>query len=165
MSSESSQPSGAVYLSAVYAGWGDYQRLLVEAVAPLTPDHLSLRAAPTLLSIGEIAAHIIAARVVWFHRVMGEGSVSLAPMGAWDDENNPPKLNAADLERGLERTWDMIADALDGWTTNDFSADFEWRGQRRTRQWIIWHLIEHDLHHGGEISLTLGQYGLRAPDL
>ena len=25
-----------------------------------------------------------------------------------------------------------------------------------TRQWVIWHLIEHDVHHGGEISLTLG---------
>ncbi|HEX4716084.1 MAG TPA: DinB family protein [Ktedonobacteraceae bacterium] len=29
-----------------------------------------------------------------------------------------------------------------------------------TRQWIIWHVIEHDLHHGGEISLILGTHGL-----
>jgi hypothetical protein len=34
-----------------------------------------------------------------------------------------------------------------------------------TRQWVIWHLIEHDLHHGGEISLTLGMYGLVAPEI
>jgi uncharacterized damage-inducible protein DinB len=34
-----------------------------------------------------------------------------------------------------------------------------------TRQWVIWHLIEHDLHHGGEISLTMGMYRLKAPDL
>ena len=34
-----------------------------------------------------------------------------------------------------------------------------------TRQWVIWHLIEHDLHHGGEISLTLGMHGLPAPNL
>ena len=26
-------------------------------------------------------------------------------------------------------------------------------------------LIEHDLHHGGEISLTLGRHGLAAPAL
>jgi len=30
---------------------------------------------------------------------------------------------------------------------------------------VIWHLIEHDLHHGGEIALTLGLHGLAAPDL
>ncbi len=165
MSSETDQPEGAVYLSAVYNGWGAYQRMLVEAVAPLTPDHLSLRAAPTLRSIGELAAHVISARVVWFHEVMGEGADHLASMRAWGDESPPHKLNAADLERGLERTWDMISDALDNWTTDDLSEEFERRGERITRQEIIWHVIEHDLHHGGEISLTLGQHGLRAPDL
>ncbi len=25
--------------------------------------------------------------------------------------------------------------------------------QTYTRQWVIWHLIEHDLHHGGELPL------------
>jgi len=27
------------------------------------------------------------------------------------------------------------------------------------------HVLEHDLHHGGEIALTLGTNGLPAPDL
>ncbi|HVB25083.1 MAG TPA: DinB family protein, partial [Ktedonobacteraceae bacterium] len=34
-----------------------------------------------------------------------------------------------------------------------------------TRQWVIWHLIEHDVHHGGEISFILGMHGLAAIDL
>jgi len=34
-----------------------------------------------------------------------------------------------------------------------------------TRQWVVWHLIEHDLHHGGEVSLMLGMQGLAAPDI
>src|SRR5579859_7261196 len=165
MSSESSQPEGAVYLSAVYAGWGEYQRMLVKAVTPLTPVHLSLRAAPNLRSIGEIAAHIVSARVVWFHEVMGEGPDHLAPMIPWGREGDVSKRNAAELELGLERSWDMITDALDRWTTDDLSAEFERRGEPLTRQAIIWHVIEHDLHHGGEISITLGQHGLRAPDL
>lgn len=25
---------------------------------------------------------------------------------------------------------------------------------------IIWHVLEHEIHHGGEISLVLGQHGL-----
>ena len=29
----------------------------------------------------------------------------------------------------------------------------------------IWHIIEHDLHHGGELSFSLGMHGLTAPDL
>jgi len=27
-------------------------------------------------------------------------------------------------------------------------------------QWIIWHMIEHDIHHGSEISTILGVHGL-----
>jgi hypothetical protein len=27
---------------------------------------------------------------------------------------------------------------------------------------MIWHLIEHDLHHGGELSFTLGMHRLTA---
>ena len=34
-----------------------------------------------------------------------------------------------------------------------------------SRSWVIYHVLEHDLHHGGEISLILGMNGLRAPDL
>jgi hypothetical protein len=25
-------------------------------------------------------------------------------------------------------------------------------GYELSRQWVIWHVIEHDLHHGGELS-------------
>jgi len=34
-----------------------------------------------------------------------------------------------------------------------------------SRQWVIWHLIEHDLYHGGELSLTLGMHNIPALDL
>ncbi|HEY6285010.1 MAG TPA: hypothetical protein VIX20_05065 [Ktedonobacteraceae bacterium] len=34
-----------------------------------------------------------------------------------------------------------------------------------SRQWVIWHVIEHDLHHGGELSFSLGAHNLAAPDL
>jgi hypothetical protein len=30
---------------------------------------------------------------------------------------------------------------------------------------IIWHVIEHDRHHGGELSFSLGMHGLAALDI
>jgi len=30
---------------------------------------------------------------------------------------------------------------------------------------VIWQVIEHDLHHGGELSFSLGMHNLAAPDL
>ena len=35
----------------------------------------------------------------------------------------------------------------------------------RSRQWIIWGVLEHDIHHGSEISTTLGVHGLPVLDL
>lgn len=32
-------------------------------------------------------------------------------------------------------------------------------------QWIIWHMLEHDIHHGSEISTTLGVHGLPVVEL
>jgi uncharacterized damage-inducible protein DinB len=32
-------------------------------------------------------------------------------------------------------------------------------------QWIIWHMIEHDIHHGSEISTILGVHGLPVVEL
>ena len=35
----------------------------------------------------------------------------------------------------------------------------------RSRQWIIWSVLEHDIHHGSEISTTLGVHGLPVVEL
>jgi uncharacterized damage-inducible protein DinB len=34
-----------------------------------------------------------------------------------------------------------------------------------TRGSIVWHVIEHDLHHGGEITYSLVMHGIKAPDI
>lgn len=51
-------------LAPFYQGWETYQGYLTNAIAPLLSEHLALRAASHLRSIGLLAAHIIAARVV-----------------------------------------------------------------------------------------------------
>ncbi len=151
-------------LLSYYKGWDAYQDLLAKAIAPLSADQLALSSAPHLRSIGVIAAHIISARVWWFHNLMGEGSTDLAPMVAWDDDGAPAR-SASELVKGLEITWQMIQHCLTRWTHSDLEQTFMRRSGTVSRQWIIWHVIEHDLHHGGELSLTLGMHGLTAPDL
>jgi hypothetical protein len=41
----------------------------------------------------------------------------------------------------------------------------ERRGRTRSRGWVIWHVAEHDVHHGGEISQILGSHGLAPLDV
>ena len=40
------------------------------------------------------------------------------------------------------------------------------RGDRTvTRGWVVWHVLEHDVHHGGEISQILGSHDLPPLDM
>jgi len=74
------------------------------------------------------------------------------------------------LTEAFERTWAMVDEALRRWTAEDLVVEFT-RTRRNgevetfTRAWVVWHLIEHDLHHGGEISQILGSNGIPALEL
>ena len=148
--------------------WKVYQDLLTKALAPLSPEQLALRVAPHLRSIGGIATHMVAVRARWFHRVMGEGGDDIAAIGEWD-RSNMPLRTASELVSGFETTWQLMQDCFGRWTQADLEHIYqgEWQGEpyKFTRQWVVWHVLEHDLHHGGEFSLSLGIHGLPAPDL
>ena len=87
----------------------------------------------------------------------------------WEDDERRPRT-ASELTEAFERTWALIDERLRRWTADDLSVEFS-RTRRNgevqtfTRAWVVWHLIEHDLHHGGEISQILGTNGLPAPEL
>lgn len=155
-------------VSPFYKGWDAYQDLLIKAIAPLTDEQLSLRAASHLRSIYEILTHIIAVRVRWYNGLMGEGGEEIAPIGEWDRQGQP-RRSAVELVSGLEKTLQFVQGCLSRWTPADLEYVFKgtWQDEdyALSRQWVIWHVIEHDLHHGGEVSLTLGMHGLAAPDL
>ena len=155
-------------MPTIYAGWHTYQTLLITALNPLPPGQLALRAAPDLRSIGEIATHVVGARARWFYQLMGEGGDEFAALGTWDRQGMPTR-SAAELIHGLETTWQGMQAAIARWTPVEWQQTYAGEEPHDpatiTRQWVIWHLMEHDLHHGGEISLTLGMHGLPAPDL
>ncbi len=161
-------PELPINILPFYQGWEEYQDKLIEALKPLTLEQLALRPAPHLRSIGENAAHIVATRVAWFYFFMGVGDPSLAPIDQWDQDGAPARTSA-ELVEGFQTTWTMIDDALKSWTPADLEYVFEETRQgklyQRTRGWVVWHMVEHDLHHGGEISFTLGTNNLKAPDL
>ena len=155
-------------LKELYAGWENYQAYLLEALSPLTFGQLALQAAPHLRSIGQLAAHIVGARARWLHDFLGEGGAELNPLTMYGKPDLPTPT-AAELVSGLQTTWATLAAALDRWSADDLAQSFSRvrHGETHTlsRRWVIWHLIEHDLHHGGELFFTLGMHGLPTPDL
>src|SRR6266851_5624227 len=86
-----------IALLPFYKGWDTYQELLLKAIEPLSLEQLSLRTAPQLRSIGELATHIIGVRagcIIPWKRAMNIWSlwrVNLpVPRPHWSMDWKPP---------------------------------------------------------------------------
>ncbi len=155
--------TGSPLADAIIEGWRDYQKQLVVIMQPLIAEQLALRVAPGLCSAGEILAHIISGRAFWLHQVLHEGDDGIAPLMQWDDEGQPVRTGA-ELASGLEATWNLISHALTRWTNEELAEQIvlPWIGPEYpiTRPFVIWHVLEHDLHHGGEVTHSPGMGGM-----
>ena len=176
-------------LQFVYEGWDSHQQALVRAVTPLTPAQLAWRLAPQLGSVNELIGHIAGARLWWFFKMHAPGSVALArQIAPWASETfdagDSAELNRwleANLQweetlntvpgeplKWLELSWQMIATTLSTWTVADLAQTYRHLKEGKiyavTRQWTIWRVMSHDLHHGGQLALMLGQQGIDVPD-
>jgi len=156
-------PNTSPVLDAIFQGWNVYQEQLIVVLRPLFSEQFAIRVAPNLRSVGEIAAHISAGRASWFSWILNEGGDEIATIAHWDDQDQQVRA-AAELVHGLELTWNLIENGLSRWTPTELAAPIvvPWVGPEHpiSRAWILWHLLEHDLHHGGELTQTLGMSGL-----
>lgn len=118
--------------------------------------------------LDQIVQHIISARAGWFSGTLQEDDELMTGYMSWGQQESPSRT-AVELVEGLDATWAFIEARLQRWTPSDCATTFpdEWEGQtfEVSRSWVIYHVMEHDLHHGGEISLILGMNGLQALDL
>jgi uncharacterized damage-inducible protein DinB len=156
-------------------GWKHHHQALVKTIASLSCEQLALPIAPQQRSLGDLLDHLLGARFNWFYLWMGEGDIDCD----WNDENNennegPTIYEATAMTSMFEKSWNVIASCLDRWTPADLEQLFSppashqaWLQKQglpaetaHTRQWIIWHVMEHEIHHGGEFSLGLGTHGV-----
>lgn len=63
----------------------------------------------------------------------------------------------------------MVENTLASWTVADLDKTYRHTYWGKTyavsRQWTIWRILSHDIHHGGQISVMLAAQGLSAPEL
>ena len=174
------QTSNPMQLSTVFDGWGGYQTSLVHAIEPLSADQLAWKPSESLRSIGEISRHIAMGRVNWFLRMKAPGSeVLAAKIAAWDFDPHGNRYiretditihrDAGALAGWLNNTWDMVDQTLQAWTVEDLAVSYRhvWRRDvyEVSRQWTVWRVMAHDIHHGGQIARILAERGIDAFEL
>jgi uncharacterized damage-inducible protein DinB len=166
-------------LAQLFDGWNGYQTSLVHAVAPLTAEQLSWRPAPDRRSAGELVRHICLGRITWFSRIGAPGADEVAsrvPRWYTDGdgarhvaEESVPCDRSSLLTDWLALTWQPIQRLLEQWTVDDLFQTYPHRFRGIdyvvSRQWTVWRMMSHDIHHGGQLAILLALQGIEAFEL
>ncbi len=63
----------------------------------------------------------------------------------------------------------MVEDTLTAWQVADLAKTYRHTYWGKTyavsRQWTIWRIMAHDIHHGGQLSVMLATQGIELPEL
>ncbi|HEY3312255.1 MAG TPA: DinB family protein [Anaerolineales bacterium] len=161
-------PQTGSTLDVIYKNWKVYHEMLRDCIAPLTDQQLALQPAPGMWPLEQIVQHIISVRAGWFSGTLQDNDEAMDAYMYWARRDSPFR-SATELARGMDETWAFIEARLQRWTPEDCARTFpdEMDGQTYeiSRSWVIYHVMEHDLHHGSEVSLILGMNGLPTPDM
>ena len=140
--------------------WQSVRRGLMEALDKLDDEQLGFVPREGLWSLGKVACHIADAEDGWFRYV------ATSELDEW------PQFKARDYPtvKSIQRLLTEVHTRTEAYLTTLDDADLEriilapW-GSEFPLRWIIWHVLEHEIHHRGEIYLMLGLMGMDAPDV
>lgn len=155
-------------LEVIYENWGKYNDKLRSAIAALSDDQLKLQSAPHMWPVQQLVQHIVGVRAGWFSGTLQDQDAAMTEYMEWGHHDSPPR-SAAELAKGLDETWAFIQSRVQRWTPDDFDKTFpdEYDGEiyEVSRSWVMYHVMEHDLHHGGEVTQLLSMHKLHGADI
>lgn len=144
----------------LFGHWTAVRQGLLAALDMLTDEQLAFTPREGLWSLGTVARHIANAEDGWFRYV-----------AARELEEWPP---LADEEYATVKSVKQLLTEVHDWTETylkavevadlDRTISTPW-DEELTLRWIVWHVLEHEIHHRGEIYLMLGLMGMEAPDM
>jgi uncharacterized damage-inducible protein DinB len=149
-----------VNAAELFGHWKLVRHDLLRALEMLTDEQLHFVPREGLWSLGRVARHIAEAEDGWFRYVVA-GELDGWPEFAEQDTPTVESVKAF-LTTVHDRTQDYLV-SLDE-TDLDHVVTAPW-GSRFPLRWVIWHVLEHEIHHRGEIYLMLGLMGREAPDV
>lgn len=158
---------------AAYDMWPQYNRRLRDVIGAMSPKELALRPSADRWPIWATVGHSAGARVYWLCDIVGEPGVETTPLdnpaeAGWEDDLGHPR-DADELVHALDTTFAIVERCLDRWTmdmlADEIGREYGGTVQVHTRGSILQRLFSHDAYHCGELSQTLGMFGLPQIDL
>jgi len=137
--------------------WHEESNFTRRTIAELTDASLTQPVGDGYRTLGRISWHVIASIPDTMCRT------GLAVKGPALDSTPSPRarehLEAYDLATG------SLVDALSAWTDADLDTVDDMFGERWARRFTLQVLINHQIHHRGQMTVLMRQAGLRVPGI
>jgi len=141
--------------------WGHVREDLYKALDQFNDEQLLFSPGEGLWSLGQIFLHIASAEQGWFRYVITSEANDWPADLELSDFSTIAKIK--EVLQNVHAKTEIYLESLD-------EAELEriitapWGSEFPVR-WAIWHVLEHEIHHRGEIFLMLGMLGKEAPDV
>ena len=145
----------------LFGQWQAVRKGLVQALDKLTDEQLMFTPREGLWPIGTVASHIAETDELWL-RYFIHGKYP----DSWDGWDVAHYHTISAVKDLLAETHQRTEQWLDTLSNDDLDREvaLPW-GSVISLGWCIWHVLEHEIHHRGEIYLMLGLLGMEAPDV
>jgi uncharacterized damage-inducible protein DinB len=139
----------------IFSHWQQVRAGLLSIIDRFDESELAYKPFESSWPVGQIMLHIADAEEGWFRHVIS------AELDKWPDqyqlENYPTKANILEALSAVHtHTLQYLASVDEAQLGVPFKAPW---GETYSIYWITWHVIEHEIHHRGELSLILGLLG------
>jgi uncharacterized damage-inducible protein DinB len=148
-------------LSTIFYHWKQVRDDLLSTIDKFDNQELSFVPFESSWPAGQIMLHIGDAEEGWFRRVVSQ------EIDEWSDYNLDDYPTTESIKTKLTEIHDRTEVLLDSLELDDLDRVIQspWSEYRFSLGWIIWHVLEHEIHHRAELSLILGMLGREGLDV
>jgi uncharacterized damage-inducible protein DinB len=145
----------------LFSHWSLVRKGLTNVIEKFQEPDLIFKPYPESWSAGQIMVHIANAEEGWFRYAITKEITEWPQELQFENYPTQDKILAI-----LDSVHVKTESYLRSLAENDLDAKIltPW-GESIPLQWIIWHVIEHEIHHRGELSLILGILGKEGLDV
>jgi uncharacterized damage-inducible protein DinB len=143
----------------LYPYWRQARRDLVSALSQLNDEQLDYSPRQGMRTIGDVARHIIDAEAGWVNLVVLQKD---EPWPQYPQERLP---TVQSILHEMERVHAVTIGLLQERDVRWLDETREQGGHDFALRWVFWHILDHEIHHRGEIFLMLGMLGVEVPDI
>jgi uncharacterized damage-inducible protein DinB len=141
--------------------WYKIWRDLLIAVDSLKDEHLDFHPAKSYSrNVGDILRHIINLENGWIHFVIRRA------LPAWPEDTAGTLTTVVAIKAEMQRVHGETMEYLASISVDDFSRIVQVPdGGTPKLRWILWHVLEQQIHHRGELFLCMSMLGLPRPKM